>query len=74
MRFGAGQALLAAAALLGVADAQGFFGSVTAELGACGSDNFVDLGCCKSTRFVGIDPPFQLGHGLFTPHLSRKGV
>ena len=36
---------LLAAALLSVVDAQGFFASLTAELGACGSDNFIGLGC-----------------------------
>ncbi|GAB1311726.1 hypothetical protein MFIFM68171_01936 [Madurella fahalii] len=45
MRIRASQVLLAAASLLSCADAQAFFGSVQAELEACGSDNFVYLGC-----------------------------
>ena len=52
MRFQA----LVAAALLSVANAQGFFGSVTAEIDACGSDNFINLGC---------HPNFLANAGLF---------
>ncbi len=47
---------LVAVALLSIANAQGFFGSLTAELGACGSDNFVSLGCF---------PNFLLNAGVF---------
>lgn len=45
MRLRVGQALAAAAGLLSVVDAQAFYGSVEAELAACGADNFVNLGC-----------------------------
>jgi len=61
MRLQAGQALVAAASLLSVTNAQGFFGSLTAQIGACGSDNFINLGCF---------PNFLLNAGVyfsFTP-------
>jgi hypothetical protein len=56
MRFRAGQALVAAAGLVGLVEAQGFFGSLSAELGVCGSDNFISLGCF---------PNFILNVGVF---------
>lgn len=39
------QALVAATGLLSAANAQGFFGTVQAQLDTCGSDNFISLGC-----------------------------
>ncbi|KAK4041746.1 WSC domain-containing protein [Parachaetomium inaequale] len=56
MRLRVGQALAAAAGLLGVVDVQAFFGSVSAEISSCGSDNFINLGCFNN---------FLLNAGIF---------
>ncbi|KAK4156987.1 WSC domain-containing protein [Chaetomidium leptoderma] len=62
MRLSVGQALAAAAGLLSVVDAQGYYGSVSAELSACGSDNFINLGC-----FPGFEVAAGFGFFKFNP-------
>lgn len=63
MRIRAGQVALAvAASRWSVVNAQAFYGSLDAELSACGSDNFISLGCF---------PNFDANAGTlfsFTPH------
>jgi hypothetical protein len=55
MRLHVGQALAAAAGLVSVVNAQAFYGSVEAEIAACGADNFISLGCFENFQLtVGV--------------------
>lgn len=72
MRLRVGEALAAAASLLSVADAQAFLGSVSAEIAACGFDNFIYLGCFSNLEisageFFNFNPQ---GYNLGDPSRS----
>lgn len=57
---------MAAVGLLSAANAQGFFGSVQAELDACGSDNFISLGCFGNF-ILNAGTLFNFAPGAFNP-------